>query len=390
MKKFLSFVTAIVIIAVAVSHKTEILEAVDKTFGAETVINWDEIPLEQSSFGSAYKNHYSKLNNNQKKAYNHILDEIFNAEYEFPDMIQVPLMTGEELTAVVEAVNYDNPTVMCIGRDNTIITSDDLCYLKPNYTMSPPQQRVMLNTLDSVCNSILSHIDTDADDFEKELFIHDYIVNNCTYDSAVALSSSTPYSCLVDGLSACEGYSKAAKLLLEKAGLECYTVSGQATSTDGKTEGHMWNIVNIDGAYYHLDVTWDDPTNQSGKETVSHLFMNLSDEDIGIDHFDYEKFFACDSGEANYFIKNDCLFGKLNSKALSRLKKLMALKNNSHLEIRFKSSSYYSQAFDYLITDGKIYKLTDSANKIYNTQLNTRSVSYIENKERNCIDFYFD
>ena len=104
MKKFLCFAAALVIITVASSHKTEILEAVDEIFSSDTVIDWNEASAEKSDLGSAYKNHFSFLTEDQKKAYNHILSEIMNADTEFPELIQIPLMTGDELTEIIEAL----------------------------------------------------------------------------------------------------------------------------------------------------------------------------------------------------------------------------------------------------------------------------------------------
>ncbi len=52
----------------------------------------------------------------------------------------------------------------------------------------------------------------------------------------------------------CEGYSKAFQYLCDLGGIECYTVTGEM-STGGSREGHMWNIVRLDGKYYLVDVT---------------------------------------------------------------------------------------------------------------------------------------
>lgn len=389
MKKFLSLAVALVIVAVAVSHKTEILKAVDEIFGSSTVINWSEVSSEESELGSAYKNHFSTLGEDQKKAYNHILSEILNADTQFPQMIQIPLMTGEKLTEVIQALNYDNPTIMCFSRSNTIVSSEGLCYFEPGYAMTPSEQRMKNNTLDTICDGILSQLPESATEFETELFIHDYIVNNCTYDFEVAETSSTAFSCLSDGLSACEGYSKAAKLLCEKAGLECYTVSGDAVNFDGKTEGHMWNIIKIDGEYYHLDVTWDDPVTEDEEQTLSHIYMNLSTDEISTDHFGFVHFFDCESTAANYFKKTNRLFGKLGTDEVNRLKKVLASSNNGHSEIKFNSEANYKNGVKQLITNGKIYSIASSANQIYGTKLNTKSVGYIENKEQLVLDLYF-
>lgn len=389
MKRFFALTMAIVIIAVAVSHKTEILEAVDKVFGSDTIIDWNEVSAEKSDFGSLYKNHFSQLSEVQKKAYNHILEQIFTAELEFPSLIQIPLLTSDQLSQVIQALKYDNPTLMCLGRDSTLATSEGLCFFQPGYIMTPSEQRTKINTLNIVCEQILSHLPQNSSQFDTELFIHDYIVNNCAYDFEVAETSSTPFSCLVDKFSACEGYSKATKLLCERAGLECYTVSGKAVNYDGKTEGHMWNIINIDGDYYHLDVTWDDPTTQNEEETLSHIFMNLSDEEIAADHFEFTHFFDCTSTAANYFAKTNRLFDTLDNTAVRRLEKLMATSPDGHIEIKFKSKKYYNRAVNELIKKGRIYKIASSANRTYGTKLNTKTVGYIENKERLTLDLYF-
>ncbi len=389
MKRLLALTLAIVLVAVVVSHKAEIGEIIDDIFGSRTIINWDEVSFEKSELGSAYKNHFAQLSEQQKKAYNHILNEIFNAEYEFPSLIQIPLLTGDELTEIIKALKYDNPTLMCLGRDSTLVTSDGLCFFQPGYIMTPAVQRTKINTLDQKCQQILSALPENSGEFEKELFIHDYIVNNCTYDFEVAETSSTPFSCLIEKFAACEGYSQATKLLCEKAGIECYTVSGDAVNYDGETEGHMWNIINIDDEYYHLDVTWDDPVTQNEGETLSHIFMNLTDTEISTDHFNYQHFFDCTSTKANYFVKTDRVFSSLSNNETAKLKKLMATSDDGHLEIRFQNESYYKSAVRKLIDQGKIYKIASSVNRTYGTKLNTQSVGYIEDKERFVLELYF-
>ncbi len=390
MKRFLSLVLCVVVICVVAGYSTEIMDFIEGVFTSSSSVKWDEISAQESNLGSKYKNHFDHLNENQKKAYNQILSEILTAEDVFPQNIQIPVMTGEELTDVFQAVIYDNPTVMCIGRDNKILSDNGRCYFQPNYTMTPEKQRELINKLEAECDDILSKIPSDADEFQKELFIHDYIINNCTYDADTGEKSSSAYSCLVEGISACEGYSKAAKLLLEKAGIESYTVSGDSWNIPGKVEGHMWNIVNIDGDYYHLDVTWDDPTVQDGEETLSHLFMNVTDKEISIDHSNYVSDFACSSTKANYFVKSGKMFSSFNDSDYTQLKKLISQCDDKHLEIRFSDSTVYKKAVNYLIIDGKIYRLIRSANNTYGTSLSTSSVHYIENPNRNVLELFFN
>lgn len=120
---------------------------------------------------------------------------------------------------------------------------------------------------------------------QKEKAIHDYLVTHTKYDSenyeegTVPDESYTPYGVLVKGTGVCSGYARAAALLLYKAGIECMLQDGY-TNTIG---AHEWNKVKIDGVWYHLDVTFDDPVPDGGEE-ISYEYFNISDEQIRKDH----------------------------------------------------------------------------------------------------------
>lgn len=86
------------------------------------------------------------------------------------------------------------------------------------------------------------------------LSVHEYIVTHCTYDSTGANNS---YGCLVDGKTACYGYSRLFLEVMERLDIPCKVVIAE-DSGDGV--GHAWNVVELDGNWYHIDLTWDDPT----------------------------------------------------------------------------------------------------------------------------------
>ena len=68
----------------------------------------------------------------------------------------------------------------------------------------------------------------------------------------------------------CDGYAKAFLTLAEKAGLTAIRVTGIAANGSGSTESHAWNQVKVDGKWYNIDVTWDDPV-VSGDYTGDNL-----------------------------------------------------------------------------------------------------------------------
>lgn len=125
-------------------------------------------------------------------------------------------------------------------------------------------------------------------DYEKELVLHDYLVNNATYDKRLYSGnmpedSYTAYGVLINGTGVCQGYAEAMNRLLLASGIESIVAVGE-TKDRTKWIGHAWNIVNLDGEYYHLDSTWDDPVTSDGSNKLVHSYFNVTDEQISRDH----------------------------------------------------------------------------------------------------------
>lgn len=144
-------------------------------------------------------------------------------------------------------------------------------------------------------------------DYQKELTLHDYVINHARYDYVDYLNGSLPnevytdYGVLVNGIAVCEGYAKAMYRLLTLAGIETKYVVGDASDGSGEWIPHAWNIVKIGGQYYQLDTTWDDPVMEDGSDTLSHYYFNVTDYLMGKDHtWDRSKYPACTSTTYRY------------------------------------------------------------------------------------------
>ncbi len=92
---------------------------------------------------------------------------------------------------------------------------------------------------------------------DKIKAIHDYIINHTEYDTLktknindTTYHSNTAYGVLIEGYGICSGYSDAMKLFLDKLNIINYKISN---------DQHIWNLVYLDGTWFHLDLTWDDP-----------------------------------------------------------------------------------------------------------------------------------
>ncbi|MBP6491340.1 MAG: hypothetical protein KA282_00070 [Clostridia bacterium] len=144
--------------------------------------------------------------------------------------------------------------------------------------------------------------------YEKELALHDYLVENVTYESADKSyhKAHSAVGALLHGRAVCEGYAMAFKLLCDAVGLSCIVLHGTATNSDGKGN-HAWNIVKLDGKCYHIDVTWDG-CSKTDSQTSRNCF-NLTDDDMSQDHtWDRVLLPPCISQDENYFVHSGNYF----------------------------------------------------------------------------------
>lgn len=138
------------------------------------------------------------------------------------------------------------------------------------------------------------YITPDMSDYTIAKTLHDYLVLHCAYDMRL-YSGDMPYvsytasGALLEETAVCAGYAKAYEALLTEAGIPCETVSGY-----GKGGYHAWNIVQIDGDWYHVDTTWDDPT-PDREGYVRYNYFLLSDSAMGRDHSNWDAEHLCTS-----------------------------------------------------------------------------------------------
>ena len=116
----------------------------------------------------------------------------------------------------------------------------------------------------------------------KALLIHDRLAVWCEYDKAYS-GGNYPnadyimYGPLVNRVAVCEGYTKAYSYLLSRVGIENFYCSSSSLN-------HAWNIVVIDGERYHVDVTWDDPTNDINGRVRHINFLSSTAKNIENGH----------------------------------------------------------------------------------------------------------
>lgn len=158
------------------------------------------------------------------------------------------------------------------------------------------------NKFDSQVNTYLSGINASMNDVEKELIIHDKLVKSIEYDSTIKKEHIfSSYGALVENIAVCEGYARAFQYLLNRVGIENVVATGEALDNDGRAISHAWNVVNLDGQYYHVDVTWDDATMKNkDNNLVMYYYFNVTDTEIFKNHFIQDT--MSDDGDYRYSV----------------------------------------------------------------------------------------
>ena len=141
----------------------------------------------------------------------------------------------------------------------------------------------------AACRALFAgHVTQGMTDLEKELALHDALLELGSYDRTVYAhatpqgrpDNTNPYGMLVGGYGICLGYATTFQLLMDLAGVECITVVG---ASYGSTSDHAWNLVRLEGEWYAVDPTWNDPTggeNTAGEagSRLHHRYFNVTSD----------------------------------------------------------------------------------------------------------------
>lgn len=226
---------------------------------------------ESYQISTSYCPYYTFLSSSEKSVYKQVYANIL----EFKDaFVPVETIYKDSVLNIVEAVLNDHPELFWI--DNSFsykYTSDNICrQIILNFNDLANNYEANKRVFESSANSIISYASTLSTNFEKEVYVHNALIDRITYDLNSPYNQ-TAYSALVNGRTVCAGYSKAFQYIMTKLGVPAYYVTGSS-----KGENHAWNIIRLEDGFYNVDVTWDDASSNH------YLFFNLTDKEFSSSH----------------------------------------------------------------------------------------------------------
>lgn len=184
-------------------------------------------------------------------------------------------LLGDYYQTAIEAYTYDNPDVFYIefsklylnietttrGSKKTyrvfINAGNQTNYLTDEFS-SKEKIDEAVSKIENIRAYFVQNTKTDA--YKNIKLAHDYLVESIDYDKTISQSNIYDiYGAFINKKSVCEGYAKAFKYLMDSMDVPCVIVAGKATNSEGNSESHAWNYVEVNNIWYAVDCTWDDP-----------------------------------------------------------------------------------------------------------------------------------
>lgn len=303
---------------------------------------------------------YSTLTAEEKKLYDDIVDGVENLRYK---ICAEDAYSIEEWTKIYGMVYNQEPRLFYMGGK---VKVGKLFYT----TKSQDVINQMQKDIDAVADKLVNEAAGKSSTFEKLKVFHDYLVLNSSFEFS---ETSQDYNTSIynafgsgepQGNIQCNGYAKAMQYLCDKAGIVSMVITGE--SAEGAS--HAWNIVDVDGKWYNLDCTWDDPLmDPPNYKNIRYNYFLVPDKWINnITHCHvnehklsggkYIKYFdppACTETAQNYFIKSGYVYNDFDSAEAAikaEIKKAAENKSRSaHIMVGSKDlyDKLYAKGADY-------------------------------------------
>lgn len=257
-------------------------------FTDSTITDPLEPVYESDIKSSAYKKIHRAINDYNKFA---IL---------FPEFL---FLSNDEISDLSEDVYLNSPALMGYKGASYSLGILFFDYSVDRKTLQERKDEMMRKV-----QSIVSSIKNKANSvYDRTRLAHDYLIDNVTYDNFLVEraekseefyeSAHDAYGALMNGIAVCDGYAKALKLLLDQMEIQSLLVYGTARDIN-----HSWNMVKLENAYYHVDVTWDDPDLKHIFDEKLYIYFGLNDEMISKNHvWDRNNYPICNATKYNFY-----------------------------------------------------------------------------------------
>lgn len=210
---------------------------------------------------------------NGTKSIEDVIVSALKTKSEIIDLSSYKLDASTMFALYTRVVNKHPELFYVTGGVSYMNSGGYVSYIWPRYATEYSQEDI--DVFNQRVAQIMAGVDSSWPTIEKILYLHDYLVTNVEYDQTY--SKYNAYNALVEGSSVCQGYSLAFTCLMNNIGVNVDIITSRNLS-------HAWNLVELNGEYFYIDATWDDPLNTSVAYCGHDNFMVDRDSIVATGH----------------------------------------------------------------------------------------------------------
>ena len=263
--------------------------------------------------------YYNTLTKAQQNTYHAIKTGLESLAPSF----QIPRLEHKEMGDVYMMVRLDHPEIFyAVSFKYRFYPDSGNAEMIPEYLFEKKKvqehQKAMKARVEKLVRPAMKLSET-----EKLQYIHDFICQNIHYDKLKKPYSQEIIGPLGQGVGVCEGIAKSVKILCDALGIWCMIALSENNPEKGIKYRHAWNIVKINGKYYHFDATFDNTL--GSEDLIRYDYFMLSDKQIFRDHEPVIwSMPVCEDGEHFYYREKKLSFTKMEdvrNRSLQAVKK---------------------------------------------------------------------
>lgn len=276
--------------------------------------------------------------------------------------------TEAGINSVVEAIIYGCPELFYVEQEvQTTWAGNEFTFDFTN-KYSGENLRDLWDKLDLEINRIVDKVKAIPKKFDQIHRINKYLCTRVKTNASLEGRYGDAYGALILKEARCEGFAKAAKLILDRVGFDSLIACGQALNGQNR-EDHAWNIIAFKDNYYHFDFTWNSGRAQHDIPGQEYMFLN--DDVAFIEHFPKHNYPCCSDSSKTFWAKNNG-FVQYHSD-LSRIN-IVPFKNNYMAIAKFSKplmpEDLGDNVFRWMRDELAAYNFGSQLSYIYNERLN--------------------
>lgn len=328
---------------------------------------------------------FGKLSEEEQEVYLEILEALVD----YRENVKLSSCDKELISRVFQCVLNDHPEIFYVeGYSYTEYTLGSILKkitFTGSYRFGPEEVEEKQRQIDNYVNQCLAGMPEDADEYEKVKYVYEYLIHHTDYDAA-AKDSQNICSVFLERKSVCQGYAKATQYLLNRAGVFATLVLGRVVGG----EGHAWNLVRIDGAYYYVDTTWGDASYQAvgGGDypaekipTINYDYLCVTTEQMELTHTQENvvELPECTSMDANFYVREGVYFTDFDEEKIGKIFSDSYERGDTYVTLKCDGPDIYRKMQETLIGQQEVFRYLNCPDK---------AVSYVENEKQYSLSFW--